>query len=83
MSRAARTWLALAWAGYAVLPWYPVAGLSGYPFGEAGSGLGLGLAGRAAWLLPFLVPLSLATLPPLVRAGRATTARRLVLAGLL
>jgi iron(III) transport system permease protein len=83
VSRAARVWLALAWLGYAVLPWYLVAGLSGYPFGEAGSGLGLGLAGRAAWLLPFLIPLSLATLPLLVRADRETTARRLVLAGLL
>src|SRR5215204_6331588 len=57
------------------MPWYLVGDLSGYPFGEAGSGLGLGLAGRAAWLLPFLVPLGIATLPLL--------ARRLVLAGLL
>src|SRR5215207_9255066 len=65
------------------MPWYLVGDLSGYPFGEAGSGLGLGLAGRAAWLLPFLVPLGIATLPLLARSDREMTARRLVLAGLL
>ncbi|MFL4975415.1 MAG: ABC transporter permease [Microvirga sp.] len=83
VSRAARVWLGLAWGGYAVLPWYLVGGLSGYPFGEAGSGLALALVGKAWWLLPFLVPLSVATLPLLVRADRETTARWLVLAGLL
>ncbi|HEX8666391.1 MAG TPA: iron ABC transporter permease [Beijerinckiaceae bacterium] len=82
MTRAARACVALAWIGYAILPWYLVTDLAGYPFGEAGSGLALGLAGRW-WLLPSLVPLALATLPLLARATRERTARAMILAGTL
>jgi iron(III) transport system permease protein len=82
MNRVARAWVGLAWIGYAVLPWYLVADLAAYPFGEAGSALVLGLTGRW-WLLPFLVPLILATLPLLPRATRESAARHLILAGAL
>ena len=49
-----------AWLGFALLPWYLAEGMSltgfgwlaGYPLGKAGSGLALGLAGEARWLLP-------------------------------
>ncbi|HKH33014.1 MAG TPA: iron ABC transporter permease [Beijerinckiaceae bacterium] len=83
MTRAARLWLALGWIGYAVLPWYLVSDLAGYPFGQAGSGLALALAGSAWWLLPLILPLVLATLPLATRAPRESTARRFVLAGTL
>ena len=83
MTRAARLWLALGWIGYAVLPWYLVSNLAGYPFGQAGSGLALALAGSAWWLLPLILPLVLATLPLATRAPRESTARRFVLAGTL
>ena len=81
MNRTAQVWLALGWIGYAVLPWHLTGGLLGDLFGDAGSGLGLGLSGRAWWLLPFVLPFALATLAALAPLGRDTKARLLVLAG--
>jgi iron(III) transport system permease protein len=83
MTRLARLWLAFGWIGFAVLPWYLVSSLTGYPFGQAGSGLALALAGRAPWLLPLAIPLALATLPLALKSPRETSGRRLVLAGTL
>jgi iron(III) transport system permease protein len=81
MRRMGPIWLALGWIGYTALPWYAVSSLAGYPFGEAGSGLGLALAGRTWWLLPLLVPLGLAVLALVVQVPRETNARLLMLAG--
>jgi iron(III) transport system permease protein len=81
MSRAARVWLALAWVGYALLPWYLVEGLSGYPFGQAGSALALGLAGQAWWLVPMLLPLFAATRPLFGAHDRESAGRWLAAAG--
>lgn len=81
--RATMGWLAAAWLGYAVLPWYASGRLAWFTDGLADdSGLALGLSGRALWLLPILAPLLGASLPLLLRPGdRAGTSRWLVVAG--
>src|SRR5215203_5869973 len=81
MSRAARVWLALAWIAYAFLPWHLVESLSGYPFGQAGSGLALGLTGQAWWLVPMLLPLFAATRPLFGAHDSESTGRWLAAAG--
>ncbi len=81
MTRAARVWLALAWIGYALLPWYLVGSLSGSPFGQAGSALALGLPGQAWWLVPMLLPLLAATRPLFGAQDREGAGRWLAAAG--
>jgi iron(III) transport system permease protein len=60
VTKAAALWIALGWAGFAILPWYFDDGLLS---GPAASGLVLGLTGGRPWLLPLIVPLLLALIP--------------------
>src|SRR5260370_37056808 len=74
MDRAAKTWLALGWIGFAVLPWYLGDNSGGnYPLGAHGSALALGIAGGRPWLLPLALPLlfTLALLPRQTDRGSA------------
>ena len=82
MTRAAYGWLALAWVGFALLPWYLVDSFSGYPLGPAGSALALGLTGQAWWLLPMLLPLLAATRPLFGASDRESAGRWLAAAGI-
>jgi iron(III) transport system permease protein len=81
MTRATRAWLALGWIAYAFLPWYLVEGLSGYPFGKAGSALALGASGETWWLLPILLPLLAAARPLLGSVDRECAGGWLAAAG--
>src|SRR4051794_2802035 len=85
MTRAAKVWVALAWIGYAVLPWHLGGSLAWLVEGSvaSGSGLALALAGRAWWLLPIAVPLLVATRPLAGALARPRVADWLVRAGLL
>ncbi|MDJ1159659.1 iron ABC transporter permease [Chelatococcus sp. SYSU_G07232] len=83
MTRASIIWLVLGWTGFAVLPWYMVADLSGYPTAAAAPGLVLALSGRAWWLLPLLLPLAVAAWPLAGRHGREEGGWWLVAAGAL
>jgi len=63
-----RIWLALAWAGFLVLPWYAIedgffalSWLADYPDAATGPALLQGLAYGRPWLLPLLLPLALAS----------------------
>jgi iron(III) transport system permease protein len=70
--------LALAWIGYAVLPWYFAAGLSSL---ATGSGLALGVTGEAWWLLPIVAPLVAASRPLVGIVTRESTGRWLIASG--
>src|SRR4051794_26545183 len=85
MTRAAKAWVALAWIGYAVLPWHLGGSLAWLVEGSAagGSGLGQALAGRAWWLLPIAIPLLVASRPLAGALARARAADWLVAGGLL
>jgi iron(III) transport system permease protein len=65
---ATRAWLALAWAGFLLLPWYAVedglfspSWLAAYPDAATAPALLQGLAFGRPWLLPLLLPLALAS----------------------
>ncbi len=78
---------ALAWAAFALMPWYWLdfsrgVDWSGFPFGQAGTGLALALSGTW-WLLPLLLPLGLAAYAALPRNDVQTRAKLLVASGLL
>src|SRR5947209_18387883 len=85
MTRGAKAWVALAWIGYAVLPWYLGGSLTWLAEGSAasGSGLALALAGRAWWLVPIAIPLLVATRPLAGALARRRAADWLVAGGLL
>src|SRR3954462_12253704 len=85
MTRAAKAWVALAWIGYAVLPWHLGGSFAWLVDGSAanGSGLGQALAGRAWWLVPIAIPLVIAARPLLGALARRTAADWLVAAGLV
>jgi iron(III) transport system permease protein len=79
-----RLWLALAWAGFLLLPWYAIEdGLFGfrwltdYPDAATASALLQGFAFARPWLLPLLLPLILASIAGVKRP------RLLVAAGTL
>src|SRR5205085_2483276 len=88
MSPTARTFVALGWIGFAVLPWHLPDNASWYDwiFGYSADGsraaLRLVLAGRAWWLAPMALALLLATWPRIRRQQRAQASRVLVIAGL-
>jgi iron(III) transport system permease protein len=84
MNRSATAWLAAGWIGYVILPWYATGSLTWFDGNaQAGSGLALGLAGAAWWLLPIVLPLLAATLPLALPGVRTMAARLVVGAGLL
>ncbi|MDO9526205.1 MAG: iron ABC transporter permease [Gemmobacter sp.] len=86
MTRTAGLWLLIGLAGYALLPWYMVAG--GFwslrwimaPLGDGASGLTHSLQGKV-WLALPLTGFAIAAVAVLGRASQLTTARLLVLAG--
>jgi iron(III) transport system permease protein len=66
LERPAALWLAAAWLGYAVLPWYAIEGglfvtswFLRYPDAQSGSALYHAVARGAWWLLPPLIALCL------------------------
>jgi iron(III) transport system permease protein len=71
-------WLALAWLGYAILPWYLGAG----PSFVAGSALALGVSGEGWWLLPILAALVAASRPLAGGLDRYDTGKWLTAAGI-
>jgi iron(III) transport system permease protein len=84
MSRSAKMWLALGWAGFALLPWQRLGGdwpdwLAGLSSDGPRSAASLALTG-AWWLAPIALPLLLATMS--LGAGDARSSRALVAAGL-
>jgi iron(III) transport system permease protein len=79
MSPATQVWLALGWLGYALLPWYLVAGPSFF----AGSGLALGVTGEGWWLLPIVAPLIAASRPLAGGLNRHGTGKWLIAAGII
>jgi iron(III) transport system permease protein len=84
MSRAARMWIAAAWIGYALLPWYKTDSLLWFADEAAqGSGLVLAAWGQTWWLLPILAPLLMATLPLVRPLPRERANAWLVAAGLV
>jgi iron(III) transport system permease protein len=88
MRRSALIWLALAWAGFAVLPWHISAGgwfgwLTGFTSAGLVSALGLSLAGGEWWLLPIAAPLLFATAPAVIPAARERTSQLLIAAGIV
>jgi iron(III) transport system permease protein len=88
MRRSALIWLALAWAGFAILPWHISSGgswlgwLIGYTGAGPASALGLSLFGGAWWLLPIALPLLIATAPLALPSARERKSRVLIFAGL-
>jgi iron(III) transport system permease protein len=89
MKRSAVFWLAAGWVGYAILPWYLSEGgsfffwmSSRYPFGELGSGLGIGTVGGRWWLLPVLLPLVIGLIPARMSPDDPRAANLLIIAGL-
>jgi iron(III) transport system permease protein len=91
VKKSAVLWLGLGWVGFAILPWYLVeggslfaaSGFAGYPAGQAGTGLVLGLAGGRSWLLPTTLPLLLGLVPLLWQRDDPRIATCLVWAGVL
>jgi iron(III) transport system permease protein len=87
LARAALVWALLAWAGFALLPWYWTANMGlfdwlGRVAGEAtGSALFLSTAAGKWWLLPFLLPLAAALRPLGPAASRLTLSSWLIAAG--
>ena len=81
-------WVALAWAAFALLPWYWTPGLGlGDWIGRilspaAASGLVLSMTGDAWWLTPLLVPLVICTRILLPAADRAAAGTWLIVGGL-
>src|SRR5258707_355816 len=64
-----RGWLALAWAGFFLLPWYALedgfftlAWLSEYPAATTAPALLQGVAFGRPWLLSLLLPLTIASI---------------------
>jgi len=83
MRPSTRLALLLGWLGYVLVPWYLPEGfdLAGYPFGRAGTALGLAISGAAPWLLPIGIALLAAT-PLAVRAESTRSGPALIAAGL-
>ncbi|MGQ0664028.1 MAG: ABC transporter permease [Pseudomonadota bacterium] len=88
MNRTAALWLAVGWAGFAILPWYGIEGdgaldpawLARYPDAATAPALVQGLAWGRWWLLALALPLAV----PLAAlgAGDPRAPRLMVLAGL-
>jgi iron(III) transport system permease protein len=88
MNRAAKVWVALAWVGFALLPWHFASGawfehIVAFTGGGPRSAAGLVLTGKAWWLAPIALPLLLATWPWLTGQTKENAARWLVAAGIL
>jgi iron(III) transport system permease protein len=89
MKRSALLWLIVGFAAFAVMPWYLVDGgslsfgqFAGWPLGQSGSALALGLAGGKPWLLPLALAFAIAALPLLVGGRLIDSGKALVVAGI-
>ncbi len=89
MKRSALLWLIAGIAAFALMPWYLVDGgalsagqFAGWPTGQSGSALALGLVGNTPWLLPLAVAFAVACLPLLLPSNRGkASGQLLVVAG--
>lgn len=90
VGRSALLWLGLGWVAFAMLPWYLLDGgnlfgsgwFAGYPTGEGGPALILGLTGKP-WLLPPLLALLLGLVPLAFRRDDPRIGSLLVACGVL